>query len=98
MEQVGFYSLSGEEQVVIAAALAFLMSEGLTSNQLNILGNFIEAIGQNILVIASQPGNNSPSPPPADSSAELAELKKELACLKAKIEGLTANTAQPNTR
>lgn len=98
MEQTGFYSLSGEEQVVIAAALAFLMSEGLTPNQLNILGNFIEAIGQNILVIASQSGNNSSSSPPSDSSAELAELKKELACLKAKLEELETNTALSATR
>lgn len=49
MEESIFYSLDSEQQVLLAALLAIIVSENLNENQLNILGNFVEAVGQNII-------------------------------------------------
>lgn len=51
MEESIFYSLDSEQQVLLAALIAIIVSDKLNENQLNILGNFVEAVGQNILLI-----------------------------------------------
>lgn len=45
------FSLSINELLALNILLTLLLSDGLNSNQLNILGNFFEALGQNILII-----------------------------------------------
>lgn len=96
MEQSAFYSLNGNEQVTLAAVVAILLSEGLNQNQLNILGNFLEGIGQNILLIqavtSSQP-NTEPGLselPEPDTEHILIQLKKEVELLKARVAELEA--------
>ncbi|WP_110952834.1 hypothetical protein [Anaerosinus massiliensis] len=51
IENCNFYSLSPEESLSLNLLLTLIFSNGLNSNQLNILGNFICALGQNILVV-----------------------------------------------
>ena len=46
-----FYTLSPNELLSLNLLLTVLFANGLNSNQLNILGNFICAVGQNILSI-----------------------------------------------
>lgn len=49
--------LTGNELAIIAMASGYLLSQGLTSNQQNSLGNFFEAIGQIMLCISAQDFN-----------------------------------------
>jgi hypothetical protein len=44
-------NLNGNEWLALNYALAVLLSDGLTSNQMNILGNFLCAVGQNMLLL-----------------------------------------------
>lgn len=46
-----FYSLSSNELLSLNLSLTILLANGLNANQLNILGNFIAALGQNILFL-----------------------------------------------
>mgnify|MGYP000934988263 FL=1 len=45
---------SGNNLVVLASSLAIAMSKYLSLNELNILGNFFNALGDNLSMIASQ--------------------------------------------
>lgn len=49
--------LTGNELSIIAMACGYLLSQGLTSNQQNSLGNFLEAVGQIMLCISAQDFN-----------------------------------------
>ncbi|MBR0325865.1 MAG: hypothetical protein IIX11_07035, partial [Selenomonadales bacterium] len=64
--------------------ISLLLSEGLNENELNILGNFIEAVGQNILLIqatvSSRPTDNTA---PLSSYAEIQELRTRIEALEA---------------
>lgn len=44
---------SGKELVVLAASLAIAISEGLTADETDILGNFFSSLGSNLSTIAS---------------------------------------------
>ena len=81
-----FYSLSADEQVTLALIISLLLSDGLNENELNILGNFIEAVGQNILLIqatvSSQPTDNTA---PLSSYAEIQELRTRIESLEARL-------------
>lgn len=45
----------GPEQLAVASSLvAALLSRGLTSDEVNVLGNFIAAVGASMLTIAAQ--------------------------------------------
>lgn len=81
-----FYSLSADEQVTLALIFALFLSEGLNENELNILGNFIEAVGQNILliqaVISSQPTNMTPL---KNNSTEIKNLLTRIEALESRI-------------
>lgn len=46
-----FYSLSSNELLSLNLILTTLLANGLNATQLNILGNFIAALGQNILFL-----------------------------------------------
>lgn len=75
-----FYSLSANEQTALALVISLLLSEGLNENELNILGNFIEAVGQNILliqaVVSSVPtATTSTASPACDPCQEIAALR-----------------------
>jgi len=96
MEESIFYSLDSEQQVLLAALLAIIVSENLNENQLNILGNFVEAVGQNILLIQAIVSSN-PSSTTSDSSSNtevenlqesMNRLQQELEAMKAKIAAL----------
>jgi len=49
-----FTQLSPNETILLAAVIAILISEGLTTDEQNFIGNLLVAIGQNILTIAAQ--------------------------------------------
>lgn len=96
MEESIFYSLDSEQQVLLAALIAIIVSENLNENQLNILGNFVEAVGQNILLIQAIV-SSSPSATDSDSSSNtevenlqesMNRLQQELEAMKCKIAAL----------
>ncbi len=96
MEESIFYSLDSEQQVLLAALIAIIVSENLNENQLNILGNFVEAVGQNIFLIQAIV-SSSPSATDSDSSSNtevenlqesMNRLQQELEAMKAKIAAL----------
>jgi prefoldin subunit 5 len=96
MEESIFYSLDSEQQVLLAALIAIIVSDKLNENQLNILGNFVEAVGQNILLIQAIV-SSSPSATDSDSSSNtevenlqesMNRLQQELEAMKAKIAAL----------
>ena len=82
-----FYALSANEQALLALLIALLLSNGLNENQLNILGNFIEAVGQNLLliqaVISVLPNSNDTSA--CNISIELNAIRSRLDRLESKI-------------
>ncbi len=80
-----FYDLSANEQAVLALLLALAFSSGLNEDQLNILGNFIEAVGQNILLIQAVVS----STPNASSSASC-DCCALIEALRLRIESLEA--------
>jgi hypothetical protein len=55
-------SFTGEELVLIAGIIAIKLSENLDNDEINVLGNFLSAVGQNLNTIAAQnaacEGNN----------------------------------------
>lgn len=96
MEESIFYSLDSEQQVLLAALIAIIVSDKLNENQLNILGNFVEAVGQNILLIQAIV-SSSPTTTDSDSSSNtevenlqesMTRLQQELETMKAKIAAL----------
>ncbi len=96
MEESNFFSLDSEQQVLLAAVLAIMIADKLNEEQQNILGNFIEALGQNILLIQAIVSSNPPAAKP-DSSTNIQGqtlqesihvLQQELDTIKAKIAAL----------
>lgn len=79
-----FYTLSADEQATLALVIALILSEGLNENELNILGNFIEAVGQNILLIQAVVS----SAPTASTATPSCTPCQEIAVLRARIEAL----------
>lgn len=49
-----FFSLNSNELIALNLLLTVALSHGLDANQLNVLGNFICALGQNMLVIQAR--------------------------------------------
>jgi hypothetical protein len=95
-----FYTLSPNELLSLNLLLTVLFANGLNSNQLNILGNFICAVGQNILsiqtIIDGLPNEDATynfnqttrdAKIVANSANEelLIELQKEILALKSKL-------------
>jgi len=96
VEESNFFALDSEQQVLLAALLAIIISDQLNEDQLDILGNFLEALGQNILLIQARVSSNPPSTK-SDSSPDtqvqnqqksIAMLQQDLETMKAKIAAL----------
>lgn len=45
--------LSGAELVLLSSAIAIFISDGLDNDDINTLGNFLSALGDNLSTIAS---------------------------------------------
>lgn len=96
MEEPSVFSLDSEQQVLLAALLAIVIADKLNEDQLNILGNFLEALGQNLLLIQAIVSSTPPTTK-SDSSAttqdhnlqnSLALLQQDFATMKAKLAAL----------
>jgi hypothetical protein len=81
-----FYSLSADEQVILALIFSLILSEGFNENELNILGNFIEAVGQNILLIqAAVSAQTTDNTPFCVNSTAIQELRTRIDALEARL-------------
>ena len=77
------------ELATLATALGVIISKQLNANQQNVVGNFIEAVGQSILTIAaqiqnlqSQEGNQSGNSGSSNSNGNSDDLQKQIDELK----------------
>ncbi|GEM_PF-1400223 len=94
MEESTFFSLDSEQQVLLAALLAIIISEKLNQSQLNILGNFIESLGQNILLIQAVVSSTPPSAQSDSSSdTQVQDLQKSMTLLQQDLETMKAKIA-----
>jgi len=50
----GFFDMHEKDIVLLAAAIALLLTENLTADEQNTLGNFLLTIGQDIILGAGQ--------------------------------------------
>lgn len=50
-------NLSGAELVALSSILAIIISEGLNNDEINTLGDFLSALGENLSTIASANGD-----------------------------------------
>jgi outer membrane murein-binding lipoprotein Lpp len=94
MEESILFSLDSEQQVLLAALLAIILCENLNEDQINSLGNFIEAVGQNILLIqaivsSNLPGTQSSSP----STTQVQNLQMSINMLHQDLETMKAKIA-----
>jgi len=81
-----FYSLSADEQVILALIFSLILSEGLNENELNILGNFINAVGQNILLIqAAVSAQTTDNTPFCVNSIDIQELRTRIEALETRL-------------
>ncbi|GAB6168541.1 hypothetical protein JCM1393_10010 [Clostridium carnis] len=60
---MNIYDLTPKQLIIWSSIVSVILSENLTANQQNILGNFLCGVGQNILtfnaVITSVPSNTN---------------------------------------
>lgn len=89
-----FFSLTGEEQTALAALLAVFIARELNQNQMNILGNFLEGVGQNILIIQAVVSSQPQSPAGQEAQDDQTGLAKEIQALKSRVSQLEKQ-AQP---
>lgn len=50
----GFFSLSPCELTLLATAVSLILAEGIDGCQREVLGNFLQSVGQNILTFDAQ--------------------------------------------
>ncbi len=94
MEEASFFSLDSEQQVLFAALLAIIVSDKLSDDQLNIFGNFLELLGQNILLIQAIVSSNPPSTKSDNSSnTQVQDLQKSITMLHQDLETMKAKIA-----
>jgi hypothetical protein len=94
MEESIFFSLDSEQQVLLAALLAIIVSDKLNEDQLNILGNFVEAVGQNLLLIQAIVSSNPPTTESDSSSnTQVENLEKSITMLHQDLETMKAKIA-----
>ena len=94
MEESILFSLDSEQQVLLAALLAIIVSDKLNEDQLNILGNFVESLGQNILLIQAVVSSNPPSTKSDSSSnTQVQNLQKSVNMLYQDLETMKAKIA-----
>ena len=51
---IDFYRMSDKDIILLSAAVAVILADGLDSDELNILGNFIQCVGQDLVSAAVQ--------------------------------------------
>ena|GEM_PF-2956941 len=51
---INFYKMSDKDIILLSAAIAVILTEGLTSDEQSTLGNFIMCVGQDIVSASSQ--------------------------------------------
>lgn len=91
MEESILFSLDSEQQVLLAALLAIIVSDKLNEDQLNILGNFLEVLGQNLLLIQAIVSSNPPSTKSDSSSnTQVQNLQKSIDMLHQDLEIMKA--------
>lgn len=91
MEESILFSLDSEQQVLLAALLAIIVSDKLNEDQLNILGNFLEVLGQNLLLIQAIVSSNPPSTKSDSSSnTQVQNLQKSIDMLHQDLETMKA--------
>lgn len=94
MERSILFSLDSEQQVLLAALLAIIVADKLNEDQQNILGNFLEALGQNILLIQAVGSSNPPSTKSDSSSnTQVQNLKNSITTLQQDLETVKAKLA-----
>ncbi len=94
MEESILFSLDSEQQVLLAALLAIILSDKLNEDQLNILGNFVEAVGQNIVLIQAIVSSNPPSTESDSSSiTQVQDLQNSINMLQQDLETMKAKIA-----
>jgi outer membrane murein-binding lipoprotein Lpp len=94
MEESILFSLDSEQQVLLASLLAIILSDKLNEDQLNILGNFVEAVGQNILLIQAIVSSDPPSTKSDSSSnTQVQDLPKSIDMLHQDLETMKAKIA-----
>lgn len=90
-----FFNLSANELLALNLILTLVFCNGLNENQMNILGNFISALGENILLVQAKIStnphqnfiyyiNNGCAEPPVENNLpkEIADLKNRLKTLE----------------
>ncbi len=91
MEESILFSLDSEQQVLLAALLAIIVSDKLNEDQLNILGNFLKVLGQNLLLIQAIVSSNPPSTKSDSSSnTQVQNLQKSIDMLHQDLETMKA--------
>lgn len=80
-------SLEPCELIILALVLTFIISDDLDAGDLNVLGNFISAVGSLVSTWAAQQ-EQLKSSEEADDPSELKELKCQVQCLQEKCERL----------
>lgn len=91
MEESILFSLDSEQQVLLAALLAIIVSDKLNEDQLNILGNFLEVLGQNLLLIQAIVSSNPPSTKlDSSSNTQVQNLQKSIDMLHQDLETMKA--------
>jgi len=49
-----FFELSSKQMIFLASSLSVMLTEKLSTDRQNVLGNFLMCVGQNILINATQ--------------------------------------------
>ena len=77
------------ELIIIATLLTFLISEDMDAGDLNVLGNFIVAVGGLILTWAAQKQLlETPETGSSSDTVTLENIKNQIKCLQEKCEKL----------
>lgn len=83
-----FDSLSDEDLTALAAAISIASQEVLSADDLNVLGNFVTAVGTLMLTAAAQRQVLTTAKSAAKEAKEKKASEKELTDLKNKVEEL----------
>ena len=51
---LNFFNMPEKEMIILSAEVAILLTENLTVDEQNTLGNFLMGVGQNIIISAGQ--------------------------------------------
>lgn len=80
-----FFSLGANEFTALATILGFILANGLTVDQQNSLGSFIEQVGQTISTISTQGSTLQSDNNKNDASEQLELIKKQIKLIEKKL-------------